>query len=82
MGVIWQHFIYKYEFILNGQTKGVVGGNWSGGDRFYICPVGRGCTCNLLLLLVVPFWVDKNSLFHKQKLTAIKGRFPSLPFTD
>jgi hypothetical protein len=70
-----------YELILNGETKGVVGGNWFGGDRFQICPPGKGCTCNLSLLLVVPFWVDKNSLFHKQKLTAIKGRFPSLPFT-
>jgi len=70
-----------YEFILNNQTKGVVGGNWFTGDRFFICPQGRWCTCILLLLLVVPFWVDKNSLFHQQKIAAIKGRFPSLPFT-
>lgn len=70
-----------YELFVNNSTKGVVGGNWFGGDRFLICPLGKYCTCNLLLLLVVPFWVDKNSLFHQQKLTAIKGRFPSLPFT-
>jgi hypothetical protein len=69
-----------YEIFINNLTKGVVGGNWYGGDRFIIGPAGSPCVCNLSLLLVIPFWVDKNSLFHNQKLTAIKGRFPSLPF--
>lgn len=70
-----------YEIFINGQSRGVIGGSWFQGDRFIVCPQGRWCTCNFSLLLVVPFWVDKNSLFHQQKLAAIKGRFPSLPFT-
>lgn len=70
-----------YEIFINHQTRGVIGGSWFKGDRFIICPSGKWCTCNLSLLLIVPFWVDKNSLFHQQKVTAIKGRFPSLPFT-
>lgn len=70
-----------YEVFINNQTKGVVSGSYWAGDRFIICPQGRICNCSLALLLVVPFWVDKLSFFHQRKLQAIKGRFPSLPFS-
>lgn len=70
-----------YEVFINNQTKGVVSGSYWGGDRFIICPQGRVCNCSLALLLVVPFWVDKTSFYHQRKLTTIKAKFPSLPFT-
>lgn len=70
-----------YEVFVNNQSKGVVAGSYWGGDRFIICPQGRACNCSLALLLVVPFWVDKTSFFHQRKVEAIKGKFPSLPFS-
>lgn len=76
-----------YEVIINKASQGVQvsgvnsvsGGFWQGND-FYISPNWRYMLGNLALLIVVPYWVDKASLFHQAKMAAIKGRFPSLPF--
>ncbi|MFB2880869.1 hypothetical protein, partial [Floridanema aerugineum] len=60
-----------YEIFINNASQGVVGGNYFKGDRFLICPKGKYNNCYLYLLLVVPFWVDKNSSYHQRKLNAI-----------
>lgn len=75
-----------YEVLINKVSKGVQGVNgvsgtyWQGND-FLISPNWRPFLGSLALLIVIPFWVDKASVFHAAKMAAIKGRFPSLPFT-
>lgn len=93
VGAVWQCWSIHsrsadYEILINKASKGVqvpgvngVSGTYWQGNDFYISPNWNSFFGNLALLIVIPFWVDKASAFHTAKMAAIKGRFPSLPFS-